>query len=142
VNVTVIVRTQSSPVLLTFVVNVPGQLSVADELASAAVMASARVGYQEPIGPVLVATGGVVSVLVVYVRSLDTFPQGSLKEMVMVRTQSSPVLLTLGVKVPGQLSVAEEFASAAAIASARVGYQDPMGPVVEATGAVVSVLVV
>jgi hypothetical protein len=61
----VIVRLQSSPELVTFEVSGAGQLSVADELASAAAIASARVGYQELIGPELVATGAVVSVLVV-----------------------------------------------------------------------------
>jgi hypothetical protein len=122
-------------------VNVPPQLSVAEELARAAASALGTSGYQGLMGPELVAVGGVVSVLVVYVKALDTLPHGSLKVMVMMRTQSSPVLLTLDVSVPGQLSVADELARASEMAAARLGYQGLIGPKLVATGGVVSVLV-
>ena len=73
---------------------------------------------------------------------LERLPQASLNWTEIVVSQSLLPGVAVGVGFEVQLSVAEEWASAAATASATVAYHGLIAPELTATGAVMSVLVV
>jgi hypothetical protein len=95
----------------------PGQLSVAvTEVISGAGTAP---DPQTVTGAGQVITGGVLSILVLYV-TVVALPQPSVV-VTVITAEQVPTVDTVSVNAPGQLSVALVAASAAASAAATVG---------------------